>query len=113
MDDRAREPGALDGRVELVEDRWDHFVAGVGVVGFDRVEQTLEVRGEELRQRDGQREVELGELAQVVEQFAQLIVIEVSEPAGAITGLVGEVRAREVTLAGPAVLPAAAFELAA
>ena len=60
VDDRAGEPGALDGRVELVEDPGDHFVAGVGVVGLDRVEQALEVRGEQLRQGDREREVEFG-----------------------------------------------------
>jgi hypothetical protein len=113
VDDRAGESGTFGGRVELIEDLGDHFVAGVGIVGLDRVEQTLEVRGVQLRQGDGQREVELGELEQVVEQFAQFIVIEVSEPAGGITCLVGEIGAREVVLAGPAVLSAAAFDLAA
>ena len=62
---------------------------------------------------DREREVELGELEQVVEQFAQLIVIEVSEPAGGVACLLGEVGAREVVLAGPAVFSAAAFDLAA
>jgi len=89
------------------------FISGVGVVGLDRVEQTLEVRGQQLRQGDREREVELGELEQVVEQFAQLIVIEVSEPAGGVACLLGEVGAREVVLAGPAVFSAAAFDLAA
>ena len=55
VDDCAGEPGALGGRVELVEDSGDHFVAGVGVVGFDGVEQVLEVGGEQLRQGDGER----------------------------------------------------------
>jgi hypothetical protein len=60
FDDRAGESGSLGGCVELVEDAGDQFVAGVMVVGLDRVEQTLEVRGEELRQGDGQCEVEFG-----------------------------------------------------
>jgi hypothetical protein len=50
---------------------------------------------------------------QFVEQFAQLVVVEVSELSGCVAGLVGEVGARKVVLAGPAVLSAAAFDLAA
>jgi hypothetical protein len=60
VEGRASEAGALDGRIELVEDRWDDLVAGVDIVSLDRVEQPLEVAGEELRQGDRQRQVELG-----------------------------------------------------
>jgi len=45
--------------------------------------------------------------------FVQLVVVEVSEPTGSVTCLVGEVRAREIVLAGPAVFSAAALDLAA
>ena len=69
---------ALNRRVEAGEDPGNHFVAGVRVVGFDGVEETLEVRREQLWQRDREREVELRELEQLVEQVAQLIVIEAS-----------------------------------
>ena len=75
--------------------------------------KVLEVRAEQLRQRDCQRKVELGELDQLVEQFAQFVVVEASQSAGGVACLVGEVAAREVILAGSAVLSAAAFDLAA
>jgi len=116
VDDRAGESGAFDGCVELVEDPGGgggHLGAGVDVVGLDRVEQVLEVGGEQLRQGDREREVEFGELDQLVEQFVQFVVIEVSEPAGGVTCVIGEVRACEIVLGGAAVLSAAAFDLAA
>ena len=113
VDDRAGESGAFDGCVELVEDPWGHVRASVEVVGLDRVEQVLEVRGEQLRQGDREREVEFRELDQLVEQFVQFVVVEVSESGGGVTCLVGEVGACEIVLAGAAVLSAAAFDLAA
>ena len=113
VDDRAGESGAFDRCVELVEDPRGDLGAGVDVVGLDRVEQVLEVRGEQLWQCDGEREVEFGELDQLVEQFVQFVVVEVSEPSGGVTCLVGEVGACEIVLAGPSVLSAAAFDLAA
>ncbi|MBV9941839.1 MAG: hypothetical protein JO262_06890, partial [Solirubrobacterales bacterium] len=54
--------------------------------------------GEQLRQGDRQREVELGELEQVVEQLVQLTVVEVSEPAGGGARLLGEVRAERASI---------------
>jgi hypothetical protein len=57
----------------------DYFIAGVGIVGLDGVEQTLELGGQQRRQGEGQREIALGELEQIVEQLARLTVIEVSE----------------------------------
>ena len=113
VDDRAGEPGSLNRRVEAGEDRGDHFVAGVRVVGLDRVEEVLEVWGEQLRQCDREREVELRELEQLVEQVAQLIVIEASQLPGCGTCLMGEVAAREILLARSAAMSAATFDLAA
>jgi hypothetical protein len=48
-----------------------------------------------------------------LEQLVHLVVVEVSQPADGVAGPVGEVGAREIVLAGPAVLSAAAFDLAA
>jgi hypothetical protein len=62
LEDCAGEAGAFDGRIGLVEDGGDDVVAGVDVVGLDRVEQVLEVRGEQLRQGDRQCEVEFGQV---------------------------------------------------
>jgi hypothetical protein len=73
----------------------------------------LEVWGEQLRQCDREREVELRELEQLVEQVAQLIVIEASQLPGCGACLMGEVAAREIVLARSAALSAAAFDLAA
>jgi hypothetical protein len=102
IDDRPGEPSALDGRVERVEDRGDHFVGGVGIVGLDRVEEMLEVWGEQLWQRDRQRKVELRELEEIIEQVAKLVVVETSQLACGLTGLVGKIRAREIVVSGPA-----------
>ena len=112
LEDCAGVAGAFDGRIELVEDGGDNVVAGVDVVGLDGVAQVLEVRGEQLRQGDRQCEVEFGQVEEFVEQIVELVVIEVAQLPGCDAGLVGEVGAREVVLAGPAVLSAAAFELA-
>ena len=73
----------------------------------------LEVRGEQLWERDREREVELRELEQLVEQVAQLIVIEASQLAGCGACLMGELAAREIVLARSPMLSAAAFDLAA
>jgi hypothetical protein len=113
VDDRSGEPSSLNRRVEAGEDPGDHFVAGVRVVGLDGVEEVLEVWGEQLRQRDREREVELRELEQLVEETAQRIVIEASQLASCGACLKGEVAAREILLARPAALPAAPFDLAA
>ena len=94
------------------EDGWDDVVAGVDVVGLDRVEQVLEVRREQLRQGDRQCQVEFGQVEQFVEQIVEFVFVEMAKLAGCDAGLVGEVGAREVVLAGPAVLSAAAFDLA-
>ena len=102
VDDRSGEPSSFNGRIEaIVEDPGDHVVGSVRVVGLDRVEEMLEVRGEQLWERDREREVELGQLEQVVEQVAQLIVIETSELASCGKGLMSEVAARDSLSLGP------------
>lgn len=109
----AGDPGALGRCVELPGDHRDEFVAGVDVVVGCGLEESLDLGTAEWWERERELEVEFGELDQFVEEVLEFVVVQAAKTAGGLVGVGGEERARDVFLAGSAVLAAAAFGLAA
>ena len=107
------DPGALGRRVELLGDLRDELIAGVDVVVGCGVEELLGFGAAEVREREREPEIKFGEFDQFVEEVLEFVVIETAQSAGGLVGVTGEERAREVILAGSALLAAAAFGLTA
>jgi hypothetical protein len=94
--DGVGESGALLGGVDLLVDVGECVPGPVGVVVFKRFAQALEVRADQSWEGDEQREVERGEIEQLVAEVLERVVGEPVEFVDRLMAELGEVRAGEL-----------------
>lgn len=112
-DDRVGEACSLLWGVDLVVDGGERVPTPVWVVVFDRFAESLEVRSDQLGERDQQRVVHAGQVHEAFPEVVQRLVRESGEIGGCLPGELGDVSASELFFGGSALLSAAAFGLAA
>jgi hypothetical protein len=112
-DDGVGESGALLGSVDLFVGGPQRVPTPLGIIVFDCFAQALEVGADEPRECDQQRDIDGGEIHELVGQVVQRAVGEAIELVDRLAGEVGEVRAGELLCGGSAMLTAAVLGLAA
>jgi hypothetical protein len=112
-DDGVGESRALLGTVDLLVDVGECVPAPFGVVVLDRFAQTLEVGADQPWQLDQQREIDRGEIHDLLGEVLECTVREPVELVDRLIGELGDMRAGELFLGGAAVLAATALGLAA
>lgn len=112
-DDGVGESRALLGTVDLLVDVGECVPAPFGVVVLDRFTQTLEVRADQPWQLDQQREIERGEIHDLVGEVVEGTVRQPVELVDRLIGELGDVCPGELFLGRAAVLAAAALRFAA
>jgi hypothetical protein len=110
--ERVGKLGSLLGCVDLFCDGGESVPAPVGVVPGDGLLQAFEVGADELGQGDQQREIDGGNVDELLPEVVKGPVGETVEVAGGLAGEQCDMSASEMLFGGSALYSAAALDLA-